>query len=135
MKRALALATLAALAPTAAHALVETPLYGQTLRLDLTEYGIVAYHQDNGSIAPPSSPIYDPTGSKYYDWINRLQADASWGSFTAQLRLDTALYLNPPVAAEGDVKFTRYVVADRRHPRRTCRRARLPISSIIFFGD
>lgn len=114
MTRALALAL--ALVPAAAHALVETPLYGQTLRLDLTEYGVVAYHQDNGNISPPSNNNYDPTGSKYYDWLNRLQADASWGSFTAELRLDTALYLNPPVAAAGDVKFTQLLL-NRFHDR------------------
>ena len=115
-------------APGAAEALVDTQLLGQTLRLDLTEYGVVSYHQDNGNIAPPSAHNYDPTGSKYYDWLNRLQLDGSWGSFTAALRLDTALYLNPPVAAEGDVKFTQLLL-NRFHNRVDLGRASVSYSS------
>ena len=76
------------------------------LRLHLSEYASSAWHLDNGNIAPPTDVInYDPTGSNYGDWINRLQADASWRELTAQLRLDSALFANVPVAAPGDARM------------------------------
>ena len=59
---------LALLAPAPASALTLT-LLDAPLRLDLSEYATVAYHVDNGSIAPPESPAYDPTGGGFTDWL------------------------------------------------------------------
>ncbi len=87
-----------------AHAVALT-LWDQPLNLDVLEYAAVAYHQDNGSISPPSSRTYDPTGSNFVDWLNRFEVDASYRQFTAQLRLDTDLYFNAPVAAPGATRL------------------------------
>jgi hypothetical protein len=75
------------------------------VRLHVSEYALSSYHLDNGSIAPRGSASYDPTGSNYVDWLNKLQVDASWRNFTAQLRLDSALFANAPAASPGDTKI------------------------------
>jgi len=113
---ALALAALVS-APRAAHAF-DLTLFGKPLQLNLTEYGSVAYHSGNGYLdstgATPVPGTIDPglgaiqagVGSKYMDWLNRLQVDASWGSFTAMLRLDTDLFLNAPqVPPQSDLHY------------------------------
>ena len=86
---------------------IEVDVAGAPLRLKFSEYAVGAYHLDNGYISPPGSPTYDPTGSNYVDWINRFQVDASWMDFTLLLRLDSALFVNAPVAAPGNVRFER----------------------------
>lgn len=101
---ALAALLLALALPTRADAL-EFALLDTPLRLQFSEYALVAYHVGNGNIAPPKTIAYDPTGAGYGDWINRFQVDASWGSFSALLRLNTALYLTPPIAAPGDKRI------------------------------
>ncbi len=75
-------------------------------RIQLSEALLASYHLDNGNIAPKGSPAYDPTGNNYVDWLNKLQLDASWGDFTAALRVDSALFGNTPVALASDVKLT-----------------------------
>lgn len=87
-----------------AHA-VELQLLDQPLKLTFAEYGSAAYHLDNGNIAPQGSIQYDPTGSGYVDWLNRFQVDASWGDFTALLRLDSDLFFHTPQAAPGDTRI------------------------------
>lgn len=84
---------------------VELQLWDKPLKLTFTEYGAAAYHLDNGNVAPPGTFAYDPTGGGYTDWLNRLQADASWGDFTALLRLDSDLFFNAPQAAPGDTRI------------------------------
>ena len=64
-----------------------------------------AYHLDSGNIAPRGSPAYDPTGTNFYDWLNRLQMDVAWGNLTAQVRVDTTLYASTPMAAESDIRL------------------------------
>lgn len=106
---------LLALAPASAQALTLS-LLDAPLRLDLSELATVAYHVDNGSIAPPGSVAYDPTGGGFTDWLNRFQVDLAWQDFTAMARLDTTLYVNPPVAAAGDLRIAR-LLRDRYQNR------------------
>lgn len=74
-------------------------------RVRVTDSLVAAYHLDNGNIAPRGSNAYDPTGSNYVDWLNKVQLDASWKELTAQLRIDSALFLNAPVAAPGNPRL------------------------------
>jgi|CXWL01.1.fsa_nt_gi hypothetical protein len=74
-------------------------------RVQVSESMLVSYHLDNGSIAPRGSALYDPTGSNYVDMLNKIQLDASWNKLTAQVRVDSALYANAPVAAANDVRL------------------------------
>ena len=71
-------------------------------RVQLSETMLSAYHFDNGNVAPQGTLQYDPTGSNYFEWLNKLQLDAAWSSLTAMVRVDSALYLNAPVAAPGE---------------------------------
>ena len=89
---------------------LEFKLLDKTLRLDLSEYGVTAYHLDNGNIAPDNLPTSDPTGDNYFDWINKFQADASWGNFTALLRLDSALFLHAPEAGPDDRRIQQLLI-------------------------
>lgn len=75
-------------------------------RVQVSESLSAAYHLDNGNIAPCCAFPSDPTGSNYFDWFNKLQLDASWGSLIAQLRLDSAVFANKPVALESDQRLT-----------------------------
>jgi hypothetical protein len=108
---------------------MEATLLDQPLQVDLSEYGVAAYHfprvdgpspflplSGNGNVAPVGSPEYDPTGSDYYDWLNRFEVDAAWMSFTALLRLDSDLFLNEPVAAPGDSRIVGLLI-DRYQDR------------------
>ena len=74
-------------------------------RVQLSETLLAAFHLDNGNIAPQGSAAYDPTGSNYFDWLNKLQLDAAWNGFTAALRVDSALFVNAPVADPSDVRL------------------------------
>jgi hypothetical protein len=94
----------------------ELQLGDQTLRLDIAEYGAVAYHVNNGNIAPPTSPSYDPTGSDFVDWLNKFEIDAVYGNFSALLRLDSALYVHAPVAAPGNKRLA--VLLENRYNNR-----------------
>lgn len=85
-------------------------------RVRLSNWTLVSYHLDNGNIAPPGSPNFDPTGNNYVDWLNKLQLDASWRELTAQVRVDSAVYVNAPVAAPGDVRLEQLL--QRRYSRR-----------------
>ncbi|MBS2026482.1 MAG: hypothetical protein JST54_01150 [Deltaproteobacteria bacterium] len=82
---------------------IDLTLGQQPLHLNFTEYGATAYHLDNGTL--PGTQSYDPTGSNYVDWLNRFQADGSWGDFTALLRIDSDLFFHQPVAAPGDERI------------------------------
>ncbi len=75
---------------------IRTELGGDPLLVDLTETADVAYHLDNGTVAKPGTPNYDPTNDNYLDWINRFDAQASWGRWHAELRFDSAVFVNPP---------------------------------------
>lgn len=69
---------------------------GQPLVLDFTETADVAYHLDNGVIAPVGSPGYDPTSDNYVDYLNRFDAQLSYGRWHAEARFDSALFFNTP---------------------------------------
>lgn len=75
---------------------VTTTLGDQPLLLDFSETADVAFHIDNGTIAPPGSPNYDPTSDDYLDWLNRFDAQLSWGRWHAELRFDSAIFANTP---------------------------------------
>ncbi len=84
-------------------------------RVQLSNSARFAYHIDNGNIAPRGSVLYDPTGNNYVDWLNRLQLDAWWsagrfGNLSAQLRVDSALFLNEPFAAADDVRLQQLLI-------------------------
>jgi len=72
---------------------------GQDGTASLTETAGVAYHLDNGNIAKPPDEHYDPTGDNYFDWLNRFDAQLSWKGWHAELRFDSALFLNTPSVA------------------------------------
>lgn len=74
-------------------------------RVQFSEYLLASYHLDNGNIAPPTSFLYDPSGSNYVDWINKLQMDVSWGNLIAMMRVDSGLFINAPVAADGNTRL------------------------------
>jgi len=93
------LVALAILAAARADA-IDLTLGQQPLHLNFTEYGATAYHLDNATL--PGTGGYDPTGNNYVDWLNRFQADGSWGDFTALLRIDSDAFFHAPVAAPGD---------------------------------
>lgn len=78
---------------------------GPPARVHLNESLRAAYHLDNGNIAPQGSLNWDPTGSNYVDWLNILQLNATWDRFTAQVRMDSALYLNAPQAADDSPRL------------------------------
>ncbi|MHB8421102.1 MAG: hypothetical protein ACYDCL_23790 [Myxococcales bacterium] len=69
---------------------------GQPLLIDLTETADVSFHLDDGNISKPGTPTYDPTSNDYFDWLNRFDAQASWGRWHAELRFDSALFGNAP---------------------------------------
>jgi len=78
------------------------------IQLDFTEDASLDYHftHGNGNIAPPSDPNYDPTSDNYFDWINRFETQLSTGPWHADLRFDSALFLNTlqvsdPTSQEG----------------------------------
>src|SRR5262249_52089176 len=99
------LAVAALLGAPARADLPDSPPPEAPARVQLSESTVSAYHLDNGSIAARGTATYDPTGSNYVDWLNKLQLDAEWGDLTAQVRVDSALFGNAPVAAEGDAKL------------------------------
>jgi Family of unknown function (DUF6029) len=63
---------------------------GNQAQLDVTESTIVAQHFDARDNEAPSD-------SGWGTWINRLDAALRWGSWTAGLRLDSAVYWRRPV--------------------------------------
>ncbi len=93
-----------------------TEIAGQPLTLTFSETADLAYHLDQGVVAPgPETPChqglpgflsrpvratpsaeYDPTGDCYADWLNRFDVQASWGRWHAELRFDSALFGNAP---------------------------------------
>jgi hypothetical protein len=81
------LAVLAAARP--ARAVDFGRLWGEPLRLDLTDQTIFAQH-----FGARDSEL--PTDSGYFDWIDRIDSQLKWGRFTLGLRLDTSVYANRP---------------------------------------
>jgi hypothetical protein len=81
------LLTLAVARP--AYAIDFGALWGQPLRLDLTDQTIFAQH-----FGARDSEL--PTDSGYFDWIDRIDSQLKWGRFTLGLRLDTSVYFNRP---------------------------------------
>jgi hypothetical protein len=79
-------------------------------RVSLSEYMLSSYHLDNGNVAQRGTAPYDPTGSNYVDFLNRVQMDAAWNSLTAVVRVDSAVYGNAPQAAAGDAKLTQLLI-------------------------
>jgi hypothetical protein len=86
-----------------AAAVLAVPAWGATVEIagrpatvTLTETGDFSFHLDNGSVAPMGTPQYDPTSNNYFDWINRFDAQLSWGDWHAEARFDSALFLNVP---------------------------------------
>ncbi len=65
---------------------------GDQVQLDVTETSVVAQHFDarEGEAAQDSG---------WGDWINRMNAAARWGRWTAGLRLDSAVYWRRPLDA------------------------------------
>ncbi|HEY2514013.1 MAG TPA: hypothetical protein VGI39_24270 [Polyangiaceae bacterium] len=67
------------------------------VQLDVTETTIVAQHFDPrtpaGQAAPGVSTVED---GGWGEWINRLNSTLRWGSWTAGLRLDSAVYWRRP---------------------------------------
>jgi len=97
--------------PGAARAVrIEDPV-----QIDFTEDAAFDYHaafqlgdhflHGNGTIAPPSSPFYDPTSDNYVDWINRFEAQLSTGPWHADLRFDSALFLNYPTVSNANTQL------------------------------
>jgi hypothetical protein len=94
-------------AGTAAAVQIQTSDPGKPILLDFTETADVAYHVDDGNIVGlPNAydifgtrtpgPNFDPTSDNYLDWINKFDAQLSWGRWHAELRFDSALFLNTP---------------------------------------
>ncbi len=90
----------------------QTELSGKPLTVDLTETADVSYHVDNGVVAPqflPGStaqtplfnPNWDPTSDNYVDWLNRFDAQLSWGPWHAELRFDSAVFANTPTVPQS----------------------------------
>jgi hypothetical protein len=63
---------------------------GKPVQLDVTETSVAAQHFD----ARGAERLQD---SGWGEWINRLNAAARWGKWTAGLRLDSAVYWRRPV--------------------------------------
>ena len=63
---------------------------GKPVQLDVTETSVAAQHFD----ARGAELLQD---SGWGEWINRLNAAARWGKWTAGLRLDSAVYWRRPV--------------------------------------
>ncbi|HUB05892.1 MAG TPA: hypothetical protein VMB50_02770 [Myxococcales bacterium] len=91
-----ALAAAVACAIAAPALAIRTELGGDPFLLDLSETADVAFHVDNGTIAAPGTPNYDPTSNDYFDWLNRFDAQASWRRWHAELRFDSAVFANAP---------------------------------------
>ncbi len=98
---------LGVLAWPGAAAALRTTLDGQPLIVDLTELADVAYHVDNGVVqpeflpgstarAPLFNPNWDPTSDNYLDWLNRFDAQATWGRWHAEIHFDSAVFGNTP---------------------------------------
>jgi hypothetical protein len=88
---------------------------GSPLRLDITETSIFAVHGDNRNNVTP----YDyqhVIDDDYTEWINRLNVTASWASWQAGVRFDTATYLQRPntaaLVASGDLAPSAKQAAD-----------------------
>jgi hypothetical protein len=96
MARWSALAAAAACAIAAPASAIRVDLGDQPLIIDLSETADVAFHLDNGTVAPPATANYDPTSNDYFDWINRFDAQGSWGRWHAELRFDSAVFANAP---------------------------------------
>jgi len=72
---------------------------GAPVRLDITETSNLNYHFDNRndqSLSAVESRIDD----NYGEWLNRFNVSASWKSFQAGVRLDTATYFHRPKLTE-----------------------------------
>ena len=95
---ALAVAVSLVLVAGAAEAVqIQTSDPGKPINLDFTETADVAYHVDDGHASHRrATPNYDPTSDNYLDWINKFDAQLSWGRWHAELRFDSALFLNTP---------------------------------------
>jgi hypothetical protein len=65
-------------------------LDGDSIQLDVTETTIVSQHFDARDNELPQD-------SGWGDWINRLNAAARWGRWTAGLRLDSSVYWRRPI--------------------------------------
>jgi len=101
LARAHALLLLAALPARALAADVGT-VDAKPVQLDVTETTIVAQHFDprasQGQRTPSSTTVEN---SGWGEWINRLNAALRWGSWTAGIRLDSALYWRRPADNAG----------------------------------
>ncbi len=86
---------------------IQTSDPSKPILLDFTETADTSYHIDDGNIVGLPNPYdifgtrtpgqnYDPTGDDYLDWINKFDAQLSWGKWHAEARFDSALFLNAP---------------------------------------
>jgi len=88
---------------------------GKVLQFDVTEVASVSYNADSGNIAPPTDPInYDPTGSKWYDFLNRLDMRLTYDKWHGELRLDSAIFWSYPTLPPGALDPTNPNVQQNR---------------------
>ncbi|MHB1845689.1 MAG: hypothetical protein ACYCWW_12755 [Deltaproteobacteria bacterium] len=100
-------------------AALQVDVAGQPLTLTFSETADLAYHLDDGVIAPgPQTPChtglpaflarpvtatpsaeYDPTSDCYADWLNRFDVQASWGRWHGEVRFDSAAFFNAPTVS------------------------------------
>jgi hypothetical protein len=70
-------------------------LDGAPVRVDITESSNLNYHFDNRNDQSLSA-VEQRIDDNYGEWLNRFNVTASWKSFQAGVRLDTATYFHRP---------------------------------------
>jgi hypothetical protein len=95
---------------------------GPPILLDITNTADFDYHfyQGNGVIEPQfnqtkngpvPNPLWDPTYDRYYDWLNKLDVKLGYGSWHAELRVDSALFWNVYQVSSAPVDQQRNLLA------------------------
>ncbi len=93
---AAALVAAAALAAPASSNALEFKLFGQPLRLDITESLFSSYHGDLGYLITERDSTGAHPENHFYDILNRLNAVLAWKEFRLAVRIDSAGYFDTP---------------------------------------
>jgi hypothetical protein len=86
------------------------------IELDVTETTVVAQHFDARSVQSPAGTtapgIVNVEDSRWGEWINRVNASLRWGSWSAGVRLDSALYWLRPVDSSAYSQYASSIRGD-----------------------
>ena len=97
-------ATLLLLIPSLAYGIEPGKLGDEQVRLDITNATSLVYNVDNRDSKP--NQVNTRVNDHWGMWYNRLNLQATWGKWTAGLRLDNAWFYRSPNAVQVAIDLT-----------------------------